>query len=187
MLDTVAERARHPERAIASAVASRGALLFSLLVAGSFLAAGCHQGVTPEAAANAAEATPAAAPAPVTVAPPASETVPPGPAQAGSDAPPAGPPVLTPTDPALVPSTCPLPAPPAYPEKARHERIEGKVIARCVVEPDGTLSGCTLLKSHPSFDAEVLAALARSRVRPFTANGQPVRVACYYPFSFKLE
>jgi Gram-negative bacterial TonB protein C-terminal len=64
--------------------------------------------------------------------------------------------------------------------------VEATLLARCTVEPGGSLSGCTILKSHPFFEASVKAHLASAKVRGFTAQGKPVRVACNYPFRYKL-
>lgn len=85
-------------------------------------------------------------------------------------------------------SECPaLDVAASYPEIAKLKRVQGVVIVRAVVEPDGTLSHVTLLKSVPELDDAVVASVALSHVKPFTAGGHPVRVTCNYPFRFRLE
>ena len=64
--------------------------------------------------------------------------------------------------------------------------METTVVARCVVETSGSLT-CNLIKSHPFLEASTKSFLAAAHVKPFTARGQPVRVACNYTFRFKLE
>jgi hypothetical protein len=54
------------------------------------------------------------------------------------------------------------------------------------VQTSGSLT-CTLIKTHPFLDASTKAFLAAAHVRPFTAHGNPVAVACNYTFRFKLE
>lgn len=90
-------------------------------------------------------------------------------------------------DPELEPHTCPFPGVAPYPQKALTERVQGKVVARCVVEADGSLSGCKLLTSSPLFDNTVLSHLAKARVHPFTWRGQPARVLCTYPFRYRIQ
>lgn len=89
-------------------------------------------------------------------------------------------------DPALDQSTCQLLAQPPYPQEALAQKIEGVVVARCTVEPDGALSGCNVLKASYPFEPPVRSFLATARARPFTASGRPVRVACNFTLRFKL-
>jgi protein TonB len=76
-----------------------------------------------------------------------------------------------------------------YPQEARTAKQEGLVLARCNVYPDGSLQGCKIVKSHPFFDAAVLAHLGKLRAKPFTSGGKPV--SGYVPVNismrFKLE
>jgi TonB family protein len=82
---------------------------------------------------------------------------------------------------------CPPVGQPPYPVPAREAEAEGLLIVRCIVEPDGSFGSCTLLRSHPMFDSAVKLHFAGVHVRPFTAQGMPVRVACNYPFRYKLQ
>jgi hypothetical protein len=109
----------------------------------------------------------------------------------GTGTAPAGPPpptVLTLNigDAALDQSTCEISGQPPYPKEAIAQKIEGVVLARCMVEPSGSLSGCMLLKAPYSFEAPVKTFLAGAHARPFTSRGKPARVQCNFKFSYKL-
>lgn len=94
--------------------------------------------------------------------------------------------VQSPGAPALDQPGCPMPGAPPYPAEAKEAKVEATIIARCIVETNGTLS-CSMIKSHPLFDQTLRVFLALRRVPPFTAGGTPVRVICNYPFRFKLD
>jgi protein TonB len=89
-------------------------------------------------------------------------------------------------DPNLDQTSCPSVGQPPYPQEARAAKVEAKLVARCIVEPSGSLT-CSLVKSHPFFETSIKAYLSSVRVKPFTSHGTPVRVSCNYPFSFRLE
>ncbi|WP_437732855.1 TonB family protein [Sorangium sp. So ce1335] len=71
-----------------------------------------------------------------------------------------------------------------YTREARQARVEGTVLARCVVTTAGNLTGCRIVKGVPHMNEAVLAALAASRYKPVTYQGRPVNVD--YVFSLKL-
>lgn len=76
---------------------------------------------------------------------------------------------------------------PAYTRDAREAKVEGKVLAQCVITVGGQLTGCKVLKGLPFMDQAVLSALAQQRWSPATVGGQPVAVLFTIPFSFKLK
>ncbi|WP_437657247.1 TonB family protein [Sorangium sp. So ce1182] len=71
-----------------------------------------------------------------------------------------------------------------YTREARQARVEGTVLARCVVTTAGALTGCRIVKGVPHMNEAVLSALAASRYRPVTYQGRAVNVD--YVFSIKL-
>ncbi|WP_437875961.1 TonB family protein [Sorangium sp. So ce513] len=71
-----------------------------------------------------------------------------------------------------------------YTREARQARVEGTVLARCVVTTAGHLTGCRIVKGVPHMNEAVLSALAASRYKPVTYQGRPVNVD--YVFSIKL-
>ncbi|WP_437325704.1 TonB family protein [Sorangium sp. So ce381] len=79
----------------------------------------------------------------------------------------------------------PLAAPAVvYTREARQARVEGTVLAKCVVTTAGSLTGCRIVRGVPHMNEAVLAALAASRYQPVTYQGRPVNVD--YVFSIKL-
>jgi TonB family protein len=74
---------------------------------------------------------------------------------------------------------------PAYTREALEARVEGTVIAKCVVTASGALTGCRIVKGVPHMDQAVLSALAASRYQPATLQGKPVSVD--YVFTMRLK
>lgn len=77
---------------------------------------------------------------------------------------------------------------PDYPSELQKTGIEGQVIVRFNVEPDGSVSDPVVQGSPPPR----LAALALNAIRQWTfapamKNGQPIRARLQQPFLFKLE
>ena len=113
--------------------------------------------------------------------------------------------VVVPTAAAIVPTAAPVaPAPaavlpfaegmtrptpiaavaPAYTREALEARVEGSVIAKCVVTTSGSLTGCRIVKGVPHMDQAVLNALVASKYQPATLQGKPVSVD--YIFTMRL-
>ncbi|MEO7212259.1 energy transducer TonB [Mucilaginibacter sp.] len=76
-----------------------------------------------------------------------------------------------------------------YPEKAREDNVQGRVIVSFVVERDGTLTGIKVIKSlSAETDAEALRLMAMSPAwNPGIQGGRPVRVQYSIPVSFNLS
>ncbi|NNE46590.1 MAG: M56 family metallopeptidase, partial [Rhodothermales bacterium] len=87
-----------------------------------------------------------------------------------------------------------------YPEVAKKEKIEGRVIVTFVVEKDGAVSNAEILQSDvlgtgtsddggagKYLDAEALRAVSEIRFEPGQHQGKPVRVQMVLPISFKLN
>ena len=76
---------------------------------------------------------------------------------------------------------------PVFPREAREARVEGTLLAKCVITTEGALTGCRIIKSLPFLDQPVLAALAQRRYTPVSFQGRPVAVEYVIPFKFKLQ
>lgn len=78
---------------------------------------------------------------------------------------------------------------PAYPPEARQHRIEGCVSVRFLVEPDGSVSRISIIKSEPPvvFDNAVISVLKNWRFEPGKVRGRKVRTWCVQEISFSLE
>ena len=76
-----------------------------------------------------------------------------------------------------------------YPEEARKNSIQGRVIATFVVEKDGSISNARVVRSiDPSLDAEALRVInSMPNWTPGTQEGEPVRVKYTVPVTFKLD
>ncbi|MEP7124329.1 MAG: TonB family protein [Byssovorax sp.] len=76
---------------------------------------------------------------------------------------------------------------PAFPREALEARVEGTLLAKCVITTEGALTGCRIIKSLPFLDQPVLAALAQRRYTPVSFQGRPVAVEYVIPFKFTLK
>ena len=75
---------------------------------------------------------------------------------------------------------------PVYPEKARKERIEGKVTLKVVVNVDGSVSDVSVLKGPEIFRQASIDAISQSRFKPAEHNGKVVPVWMIMPIEFSL-
>lgn len=73
---------------------------------------------------------------------------------------------------------------PEYSREALAAGVEGMMIVRCVIELDGKLQDCKVLKTLPYMEESVLSALATHRYTPVMFQGRPQRVN--YTFNIKL-
>lgn len=76
---------------------------------------------------------------------------------------------------------------PLFPREAREAKVEGTLLARCVITTEGALTGCRIIKGLPFLDQPVLDALAQRRYTPVSFQGRPVAVEYVIPFKFKLQ
>lgn len=75
----------------------------------------------------------------------------------------------------------------AYPEEARRQGIQGRVILDFIVDTDGQTRNIRVVKSlHPLCDSSAVAALERTRFVPGRHNGQKVPVRMRLPVRFRL-
>ena len=76
-----------------------------------------------------------------------------------------------------------------YPEDAKQQKIEGRVLATFVVETDGSVSNVEVVKpAFPSLDAEAVRLLsAMPKWTPGMQSGKVVRVKYTVPINFNLK
>lgn len=76
-----------------------------------------------------------------------------------------------------------------YPEKAKKNKVEGRVYITFVIEKDGTVSDAKVLRSvNEELDAEALRVInAMPKWKPGMQRGVPVRVQYNIPITFKLQ
>jgi TonB family protein len=76
-----------------------------------------------------------------------------------------------------------------YPRAAQEKEIEGKVFLKFVVEKDGSIKECKVIRSvDPLLDAEaVRLVMEMPRWEPAKQEGKPVRIEYNLPVNFKLQ
>lgn len=75
-------------------------------------------------------------------------------------------------------------ADPIYTREALSARVEGLLIAKCVITTSGELTRCRVVKGLPHMDNAVLSALAKWRYSPVLYQGKPTSVE--YVISVRL-
>jgi protein TonB len=75
---------------------------------------------------------------------------------------------------------------PAYPEWARENGIDGRVVLHALVGIDGRVRRVTVIRGVPGLSEAAEDALYRWTFRPAKAGRQPVAVWIEVPFSFRL-
>jgi periplasmic protein TonB len=76
-----------------------------------------------------------------------------------------------------------------YPDSARAHNTEGRVILKFVVNEDGSISDCTVIRGvSKEIDEEALRVVRQMpRWKPGKQNGKAVKVLFMLPVVFKLE
>lgn len=78
---------------------------------------------------------------------------------------------------------------PPYPEHARLNREEGRVLLRVSVDPGGAVAGLTVLQSsgHPELDQSALDSVKTWRFRPARRGNTAVAATVRIPITFHLQ
>ena len=76
-----------------------------------------------------------------------------------------------------------------YPADAQKQKVEGRVLAKFVIETDGSISDIEVVKNaFPSLDAEAVRVIqAMPKWIPGRQKGQAVRVKFVMPINFSLK
>lgn len=76
-----------------------------------------------------------------------------------------------------------------YPNEAKSQKVEGKVIVEYVVESDGTIGEIKVIQSvHPLLDEEAKRIIkTMGRWKPAMQKGKPIKVAYQQVFNFMLN
>ena len=76
-----------------------------------------------------------------------------------------------------------------YPEDAKQQKTEGRVIARFTVKEDGSIADVNIVRGiSPSLDAEAVRVLSgMPRWEPGMQNGKAVATLYTVPVMFKLD
>ncbi|MFY1825887.1 energy transducer TonB [Myxococcus fulvus] len=73
-----------------------------------------------------------------------------------------------------------------YTEQARMARVEGTVIAKCVITREGQVRDCRILKGLAHMEEHVTEALHTRRYSPVMFQGKAVSVSYVFTLRFKL-
>lgn len=76
------------------------------------------------------------------------------------------------------------------PAKAIERGRSGKVRAQCLLQTDGSVSGCKIVSESPKnygFGQAVLRGIAGAKLQPYMENGVPVAKYVIIPFRFDLD
>lgn len=76
---------------------------------------------------------------------------------------------------------------PAYPEKAKENRIEGPVVVEAIISKDGFVDRVHVLEGNPHLRSAAAEAVQKWRFKPYLLNGQPVEVATTITVDFELD
>ncbi len=76
---------------------------------------------------------------------------------------------------------------PIYPEDARVERVEGKVVAEAVISKYGAVTRVHVIAGDPRLIKAATEAIYQRRYRPYLLNGEPVDVTTTIAINFKLN
>jgi len=76
-----------------------------------------------------------------------------------------------------------------YPESARKQNVQGKVIVKFVITETGAIGNCVVVKSvSPDIDSEALRVVKNMPPwSPGLSDGKPVNVYFNLPINFKLS
>lgn len=79
--------------------------------------------------------------------------------------------------------------PPVYPEAAKEEKREGKVIVKTVIDVEGNVTNPTVEGSsgHQDLDQSALNTVSQWKFRPATLHGKPVEVYYWLTINFALD
>lgn len=76
---------------------------------------------------------------------------------------------------------------PVYPIEARKQGIEGVVVLKAFIEPNGKIKEVKILKSIPVFDKSAVGAVEHWRFTALTSHGKPVYIWMIIPIRFQLK
>lgn len=78
---------------------------------------------------------------------------------------------------------------PVYPEEARKDRLEGRVVIKTVIDEQGQVQNPTVEGSsgHASLDQSALDAISAWTFKPATLHGKPVAVVYWLTINFKAD
>jgi len=74
-----------------------------------------------------------------------------------------------------------------YPPMARAAHIEGNVLIKAIIGPDGSVVQAQIVSGHPMLAREALLSVSKWKYQPVIRDGSPVEVATTVTVAFKLS
>ena len=83
--------------------------------------------------------------------------------------------------------TCVYCPPPEYTKKARKDKVQGTVVVKVTITPDGSATNISIVKSlREDLDTQAINAVAKWKFKPATGpNGKLVPVICPIEVTFR--
>jgi TonB family protein len=75
---------------------------------------------------------------------------------------------------------------PAYPEAARGDHVEGRVVMQARISKSGMVGHLRVLEGNPMLRSAATEAVSKWRYRPYLVNGEPVEVVTTVSVDFIL-
>ncbi len=75
---------------------------------------------------------------------------------------------------------------PEYPESARVRQLQGKVVLKIRIRPDGTVADAQLISGEPLLGRAAIDALKQWRFKPQNGSGEPAQVQTQVTLNFRL-
>jgi protein TonB len=72
-----------------------------------------------------------------------------------------------------------------YPPEAKKQRIQGKMLLKCIIGVDGAVSNCRVIKGLPYMTEAVISAVMHARFTPAIFQGKPVAVDIVIPIDVR--
>jgi TonB family protein len=76
---------------------------------------------------------------------------------------------------------------PHYPQEAREERVQGSVVLKLTISPEGNARDVSLISGDPLLAPAAIGAVELWKYRPFMLNEQAIEVETQTVVNFKLE
>ncbi len=75
---------------------------------------------------------------------------------------------------------------PEYPAMARQVRLSGQVQVDVLIDVNGAVEKCTVLKGNVLLSNSAVSALKKWKFTPFSSAGQPAKAVTSITFDFRL-
>ena len=75
---------------------------------------------------------------------------------------------------------------PKYPEEAHKKHVEGTIVLKAIISPEGDVQDLTVISGDPLLVPAALEAAKQWKYKPYLLNGQPIEVETKIMVVFQL-